>query len=67
MIVDLTKERPNVFFEAGYAHGIGKTPIYIAKEGTTVHFDVKDYPIITFKNMTKLKEELVKRFDALRA
>jgi nucleoside 2-deoxyribosyltransferase len=29
VIVDLTKERPNVFFEAGYAHGIGKTPIYI--------------------------------------
>jgi hypothetical protein len=67
VIVDLTKERPNVFFEAGYAHGIGKIPIYIAREGTTFHFDVKDYPIITFKNMTKLKEELVKRLNALRA
>jgi hypothetical protein len=67
VIVDLTKERPNVFFEAGYAHGIGKTPIYIAKEGTTFQFDVKDYPIITFKNMTKLREELVKRLSALRA
>jgi nucleoside 2-deoxyribosyltransferase len=66
VIVDLTKERPNVFFEAGYAHGIGKTPIYIAREGTTVHFDVKDYPIIQFKNMTKLKEELIKRLNALR-
>jgi len=67
VIVDLTKERPNVFFEAGYAHGIGKIPIYIAREGTRVHFDVKDYPIIIFKNMTKLKEELVKRLNALRA
>jgi len=26
VIVDLTKERPNVFFEAGFAHGLGKVP-----------------------------------------
>ncbi len=49
VIVDLTGERPNVFFEAGYAHGLGKLPIYIAKVGTTIHFDLKDYPIIFFK------------------
>jgi hypothetical protein len=44
VIVDLTEEPPNVLFEAGFAHGLGKTPIRIAREGTTIHFDIKDYP-----------------------
>lgn len=54
VIVDLTKERPNVFFEAGFAHGLGKVPIYIARHGTPIHFDIKDYPIIVFRNMKEL-------------
>jgi hypothetical protein len=65
VIVDLTKERPNVFFEAGFAHGLGKTPIYLARQGTPFHFDLKDYPIIEFRNMKELKEKLTKRLIAL--
>jgi nucleoside 2-deoxyribosyltransferase len=65
VIADLTNERPNVFFEAGYAHGIQKTPIYIAKEGTVIHFDVKDYPVIFFRNMKELREGIVKRLLSL--
>jgi hypothetical protein len=65
IIVDLTKERPNVFFEAGYAEGLGKIPIYLARQGTPIHFDLKDYPIIEFRNMKELKEKLTKRFLAL--
>jgi hypothetical protein len=65
VIVDLTKERPNVFFEAGFAHGIGKIPIYLARHGTPIHFDLKDYPIIDFRNMRELKDKLKKRFVAL--
>jgi hypothetical protein len=57
IIVDLTKERPNVFFEAGYAEGLGKIPIYLARQGTPIHFDLKDYPIVEFRNMKELKEK----------
>jgi nucleoside 2-deoxyribosyltransferase len=63
--VDLTNERPNVFYEAGYAHALGKIPIYIARHGTKIHFDVKDYPIIFFKNMKELRESLVKRLRSI--
>jgi hypothetical protein len=66
VIVDLTKERPNVFFEAGFAQGSGKVPIYVARDGTTIHFDIKDYPIIMFRNMKELKEGITKRLVALR-
>ena len=65
VIVDLTKEKPNVFYEAGFAHGIGKTPIYIAREGTKLHFDIKDYPVIFFRNLKELKEGVLKRLVAL--
>jgi hypothetical protein len=65
VIVDLTGERPNVFFEAGFAHGFGKIPIYIAKEGTRIHFDLKDYPVIFFKNYKHLKDNLESRLRAI--
>lgn len=65
IVVDLTNERPNVFFEAGFAQGIGKTPIYLARRGTNIHFDLKDYPIIQFRNMKELKKKLTKRLAAL--
>jgi len=65
VIADLTNGRPNVFFEAGYAHGLGKIPIYIARHGTHIHFDIKDYPVIMFRNMRELKDGISKRLVAL--
>lgn len=65
VIVDLTNSKPNVFYEAGYAQGLGKTPIYVAREGTKLEFDLKDYPVIFFKNMKQLKDLLEKRLRGL--
>jgi hypothetical protein len=67
VIVDLTGDRPNVFFEAGFAHGLGKIPIYIAKDGTKLHFDLKDYPVIFFRSYKQLKDELESRLRAISA
>ena len=67
VIVDLTNSKPNVFYEAGYAQGQNKTPIYIARENTPLEFDLKDYPIIFFKNMKQLKDRLEQRLCGLAA
>lgn len=65
VIVDLTESRPNVFYEAGYAQGIGKLPIYIARQGTHLEFDLKDYPIIFFDSYRELKSGLEARLRGL--
>ncbi len=66
IIVDLTYAKPNVFFEAGYAHGLGKIPIYFAKEGTKLEFDLKDYPVLFYQNLKELKGSLEKRIKGLK-
>ena len=65
VIADLTDNRPNVFFEAGYAEGIGKTPIYIAKTGTDLQFDVKDYPVVFYQNQRTLRDGVMVRLRSL--
>jgi hypothetical protein len=43
IVCDLTNERPDVYYELGYAHGVGNEAmdiLLIAKEGTIIHFDI---------------------------
>src|SRR6266566_4540102 len=43
IVCDLTFERPNVYYELGYAHGVGNEALdilLIAREGTKLHFDI---------------------------
>ncbi len=67
VVVDLTDGRPNVYWEAGYAHGLGKTPIYVALEDTELEFDVRDYPVIFYVNATRLRRELARRLRGLKS
>lgn len=63
LVADLTLERPNVYFELGYARGLGKTVITIARTGEEIHFDVKDWNMIYYENAgQKLQQALSKAF-----
>lgn len=62
IVADLTHERPNVYFELGYARGIGKTVITTARDGTPLHFDVRDWTCTFYSDSRILERRLKERF-----
>lgn len=58
IIADLTDARPNVYLEVGYAWGLNKPVILVAKEGERLHFDLSHHKCLFYRNITKLSEIL---------
>ncbi|RNC83684.1 MAG: hypothetical protein ED557_07815 [Balneola sp.] len=65
IIADLSGERPNVYYEVGYAHSKGKRPILIRKEGEKLHFDLSVHNVPEYRSNTELRDILTRRFEAI--
>lgn len=58
IICDLTKERPNVYYELGYAHGVGNEGsdiLLIAKQGSEIHFDIGALRVREYRSTEELR------------
>jgi hypothetical protein len=66
LIADVTGLRHAVFFEAGYAMGLGLPVIFTCKEGTEIEgcFDTRQYNHIVWENAEDLKSKLKDRILA---
>jgi hypothetical protein len=60
LIADLSFERPNVYYELGFAHGLNRDVILLAKQGTDLHFDIKDFNVLFYRNIKELSSKLKK-------
>lgn len=59
IIADMSERNPNVFYEVGYAHALGKTTILLTNQTDDIPFDLKHYPHIIYNNrLADLKREL---------
>ncbi len=66
IIADLSGEKPNVYYEVGYAHAIKKLPILISDHESNLHFDLKLHKVLYYQNISELKRLLKKRFEVLK-
>lgn len=64
VIADLSDKNPNVFYELGYAHAIGKLCILTTKDAENIPFDLKHKRHIVYgDSIVHLQEQLSKNID----
>jgi hypothetical protein len=62
LVSDMTGRNPNVFYETGYAHALGKKVILLTKSADDIPFDLKHYQHIIYAGrIADLISELEKR------
>jgi hypothetical protein len=58
VVIDVTKNNPNVMFEFGYALALKKTPVVISQSTDYLSFDIKNMRTIVYQNSWKGIEKL---------
>ena len=66
LIADVTGQRQGVYYEAGFAAGLGIPVIWtcINDEVDSIHFDTRQYNHIVWDNAGDLKQKLINRIEA---
>jgi hypothetical protein len=60
VIADLSLERTNVYLEVGFAWGLNRPVILVAREGQRLHFDLSHHKCLFYRTIGKLSESLEK-------
>ncbi len=67
MVADISGKNPNVLYEIGMAHSLGKNVVLIAEQGESLPFDIAAVRVVFYKQSVVGAAELKGRLtDALR-
>jgi hypothetical protein len=66
VLCELSNERPNCYYEAGFAHALGRELILVIRHGEKKHFDLASHRFIEWSNLDELAAGLRRRFEAIR-
>jgi hypothetical protein len=62
IIADMTGRNPNVFYEVGYAHALGKLTILLTQDANDIPFDLKHFSHIVYgAKVSIVRDDLEKR------
>jgi hypothetical protein len=64
VLADLSGERPNCYYEAGFAHAIGKELIFTIHKGDHIHFNLAGHRFIQWETEEVLRKALRARLRA---
>lgn len=66
LVADFTGNRGGVYYEAGFAYGLGIPVIWTVRQDdlASVHFDTRQYNHIVYETEEQLKERLLNRIKA---
>ena len=65
VIAEMSGERPNCYYEAGFAHALGKEIVFLIRQGEPIHFDLSHYRFIQWKSERDLEKRLRQRLEAI--
>ena len=65
LIADLSRERPNVYYEVGHAHARNKRVILFRRTDTRLHFDLAHRNCPEYADATDLRTRLRSRLEAM--
>ena len=69
VIAEITPANPNVFYELGYAHALGKPTILLAQRGSELPFDIRSFRVVfyndTIGGKAEVERNLRKHLDAI--
>ena len=65
VLCDLSDERPNCYYEAGFAHALGKVTIMTIRKSDPIHFDLAGLRFVRWETATELQAGLETQLQAL--
>jgi len=66
VIAEMTGRNPNVYYEVGYAHALGKEVVLLTQRADELPFDLRGFNHIVYEGrITVLKEKLAQRLKAM--